>query len=107
MATPILYPYLSVHKQAQLFLDLFTFTRFPKSQRKSIRRSNAILVRQLSAIPYQDRFAHHEGLREEFKRGSRCRPCCLPGASTGAKTAAMSFRASLASGQIIIRKIDG
>ena len=37
---------------------LFTFTRFPKSQWKSIRTSNAIVVRQ----------AHHEGLHEEFKR---------------------------------------
>jgi hypothetical protein len=37
---------------------LFTFARFPKSQRKSIRTSTAIVVRQ----------AHHEGLHEEIKR---------------------------------------
>ncbi len=38
---------------------LFTFTRFPPSQWKSIRTSNAI-----------------ERLHEEFKRGSRPKPCC-------------------------------
>ena len=36
---------------------LFRFTRFPKSQWKSIRTSHAIVVRQ----------AHHEGLHEEFR----------------------------------------
>jgi hypothetical protein len=37
---------------------IFTCTRFPKSQWKSIRTSNAIVVRQ----------TRHEGLHEEFKR---------------------------------------
>ena len=40
---------------------LFTFTRFPKSQWKSIRTSNAI-----------------ERLHESSSGGSRPRPCCLP-----------------------------
>jgi hypothetical protein len=56
---------------------LFTFTRFPKSQWKSIRTSNAI-----------------ERLHEET---------VLP----AAETAAMLFWALLASGQITMRKVDG
>jgi putative transposase len=64
---------------------LFTFTRFPKSQWKSIRTSNAI-----------------ERLHEEFKRRIKTQtvlPC--------AETAAMLFWALLASGQITMRKVDG
>jgi putative transposase len=64
---------------------LFTFTRFPPSQWKSIRTSNAI-----------------ERLHEEFKRRIKTQtilPC--------AETAAMLFWALLASGQITMRKIDG
>ena len=64
---------------------LFTFTRFPQSQWKSIRTSNAI-----------------ERLHEEFKRRIKTQtvlPC--------AETAAMLFWALLASGQIIMRKVDG
>jgi transposase-like protein len=63
----------------------FTFTRFPPSQWKSIRTSNAI-----------------ERLHEEFKRRIKTQtalPC--------AETAAMSFWALLASGQITMRKVDG
>jgi hypothetical protein len=64
---------------------LFTFTRFPPHQWKSIRTSNAI-----------------ERLHEEFKRRIKTQtvlPC--------AKTAAMLFWAILASGQIVKRKVDG
>ena len=64
---------------------LFTFTRFPLSQWKSIRTSNAI-----------------ERLHEEFKRRIKTQtvlPC--------AETAAMLFWALLASGQITMRKVDG
>jgi len=64
---------------------LFTFTRFPQSQWKSIRTSNAI-----------------ERLHEEFKRRIKTQtvlPC--------AETAAMLFWALLASGQITMRKVDG
>ena len=64
---------------------LFTFTRFPPSQWKSIRTSNAI-----------------ERLHEEFKRRIKTQtvlPC--------AQTAAMLFWALLASGQITMRKVDG
>jgi transposase-like protein len=64
---------------------LFTFTRFPLSQWKSIRTSNAI-----------------ERLHEEFKRRIKTQtvlPC--------AETAAMLFWALLASGQIAMRKVDG
>ena len=64
---------------------LFTFTRFPPSQWKSIRTSNAI-----------------ERLHEEFKRRIKIQtvlPC--------AETAAMLFWALLASGQITMRKVDG
>jgi transposase-like protein len=64
---------------------LFTFTRFPKSQWKSIRTTNAI-----------------ERLHEEFKRRIKTQTV-LP----SAETAAMLFWALLASGQIIMRKIDG
>ena len=64
---------------------LFTFTRFPQSQWKSIRTTNAI-----------------ERLHEEFKRRIKTQtvlPC--------AETAAMLFWALLASGQINMRKVDG
>ena len=64
---------------------LFTFTRFPLSQWKSIRTSNAI-----------------ERLHEEFKRRIKSQtilPC--------ADTAAMLFWALLASGQVVMRKVDG
>jgi transposase-like protein len=64
---------------------LFTFTRFPPSQWKSIRTSNAI-----------------ERLHEEFKRRIKTQtvlPC--------AETAAMLFWALLASGQTLMRKVDG
>jgi putative transposase len=64
---------------------LFTFTRFPKSQWKSIRTSNAI-----------------ERLHEEFKRRIKTQTL-LP----SAETAAMLFWALLASGQITMRKVDG
>jgi hypothetical protein len=63
---------------------LFTFTRFPPSQWKSIRTSNAILR-----------------LHEEFKRRIKTQavlPC--------AETAAMLFWALLASGQITMRKVE-
>ena len=64
---------------------LFTFTRFPPSQWKSIRTSNAI-----------------ERLHEEFKRpiNTQTVPPC-------AETAARLFWALLASGQITMRKVDG
>ena len=64
---------------------LFTFTRFPPCQWKSIRTSNAI-----------------ERLHEEFKRRIETQPV-LPAAETGA----MLFRALMASGQITMRKVDG
>jgi putative transposase len=64
---------------------LFTFTRFPKSQWKSLRTSNAI-----------------ERLHEEFKRRIKTQTL-LP----SAETAAMLFWALLASGQITMRKVDG
>src|ERR1700737_1838453 len=64
---------------------LFTFTRFPKSQWKSIRTSNAI-----------------ERLHEELKRRIKTQTV-LP----SAETAAMLFWALLASGQITMRKVDG
>ena len=63
----------------------FTFTRFPPSQWKSIGTSNAI-----------------ERLHEEFKRRIKTRTL-LP----RAESAAMSFWALLASGQITMRKVDG
>jgi putative transposase len=64
---------------------LFTFTTLPPSQWKSARTTNAI-----------------ERLHEEFKRRIKTQtvlPC--------AETAAMLFWALLASGQIVMRKIDG
>ncbi len=64
---------------------LFTFTRFPPSQWKSIRTTNAI-----------------ERLHEEFKRRIKTQtvlPC--------AETAAMLFWALMASGQITMRKVNG
>jgi transposase-like protein len=64
---------------------LFTFTRFPKSQWKSLRTSNAI-----------------ERLHEEFKRRIKTQTV-LP----SAETAAMLFWALMASGQITMRKVDG
>ena len=64
---------------------LFTFARFPESQWKSIRTTNAI-----------------ERLHEEFKRRIKTQTV-LP----SAETAAMLFWALLASGQIAMRKVDG
>jgi len=64
---------------------LFTFARFPESQWKSVRTTNAI-----------------ERLHEEFKRRIKTQTV-LP----SAETAAMLFRALLASGQIVMRKVDG
>ena len=64
---------------------LFTFTRFPPCQWKSIRTSNAI-----------------ERLHEEFKRRVKTQTV-LP----TAETAAMLFWALMASGQITMRKVDG
>jgi putative transposase len=63
---------------------LFAFTRFPESQWKSIRTSDAI-----------------ERLHEEFKRRIKTQTV-LP----SAETAAMLFWALLASGQITMRKVD-
>jgi putative transposase len=64
---------------------LFTFTRLPASQWKPARTTNAI-----------------ERLHEEFKRRIKTQTV-LP----SAETAAMPFRALLASGQITMRKVDG
>ena len=64
---------------------LFSFTRLPPSQWKSARTTNAI-----------------ERLHEEFKRRIKTQTV-LP----SAETAAMLFWALLASGQIIMRKVDG
>lgn len=64
---------------------LFAFTRLPSSQWKSARTTNA-----------------SERLHEEFKRRIRTQTV-LP----SAETAAMLFRALLASGQISMRKVDG
>jgi putative transposase len=64
---------------------LFTFTRLPASQWKSVRTTNAI-----------------ERLHEEFKRRIKTQTV-LPSADT----AAMLFWALLASGQISMRKVDG
>ena len=64
---------------------LFTFTRFPPDQWRSLRTTNAI-----------------ERLHEEFKRRIKTQtvlPC--------AETAAMLFWALMASGQITMRKVDG
>jgi hypothetical protein len=64
---------------------LFTFTRLPRSQWKSVRTTNAI-----------------ERLHEEFKRQIKTQTV-LP----SAETAAMLFWALLAAGQITMRKVDG
>lgn len=64
---------------------LFTYLRFPQSQWKSIRTTNAI-----------------ERLHGEFKRRIKTQ-CMLP----CAETACMLFWALLASGQITLRKVDG
>jgi putative transposase len=64
---------------------LFTFTRLPSSQWKSLRTTNAI-----------------ERLHEEFKRRIKTQTV-LP----SAETAAMLFWALLAAGQITMRKVDG
>jgi putative transposase len=64
---------------------LFTFTRLASSQWKSARTTNAI-----------------ERLHEEFKRRIKTQTV-LPSSDT----AAMLFWALLASGQIIMRKVDG
>ena len=64
---------------------MFTFTRLPPSQWRSVRTTNAI-----------------ERLHEEFKRRIKTQTV-LPSADT----AAMLFWALLASGQINIRKVDG
>jgi len=64
---------------------LFTFSRLPPSQWRSVRTTNAI-----------------ERLHEEFKRRIKTQTV-LPSADT----AAMLFWALLASGQIIMRKVDG
>jgi putative transposase len=64
---------------------LFTFTRLPPGQWKSARTTNAI-----------------ERLHEEFKRRIKTQTV-LP----EAETAPMLFWALLASGQIVMRKVDG
>jgi putative transposase len=64
---------------------LFTFTRLPVAQWKSVRTTNAI-----------------ERLHLEFKRRIKTQ-CVLP----SAETAAMLFWALLAAGQIVLRKVDG
>jgi transposase-like protein len=64
---------------------LFTFLRYPSEQWRSLRTTNAI-----------------ERLHEEFKRRIKTQ-CLLP----CAETAAMMFWALLASGQIIMRRVDG
>lgn len=64
---------------------LFTFSRLPKSQRKSARTTNAI-----------------ERLYEGFKRRIKTQTV-LP----SAETAAMLFWSLRASGQITMRKVDG
>jgi putative transposase len=64
---------------------LFTFTRLPTDQWKSARTTNAI-----------------ERLHEEFKRRIKTQTV-LP----SPETAAMLFWALLASGQIVMRKVDG
>ena len=64
---------------------LFTFTRLPCGQWRSARTTNAI-----------------ERLHEEFKRRIKTQTV-LP----SAETAAMLFWALLASGQIVMRKVDG
>lgn len=65
--------------------QLFTFARFPTTQWRSIRTTNAI-----------------ERLHGEFKRRIKTQ-CLLPCADT----ACMLFWALLASGQVTLRKVDG
>jgi transposase-like protein len=65
--------------------QLFTFTRLPPCQWRSVRTTNAI-----------------ERLHEEFKRRIKTQTV-LPSADT----AAMLFWALLASGEINMRKVDG
>jgi len=65
--------------------QLFTFTRLPDGQWKSVRTTNAI-----------------ERLHEEFKRRIKTQTV-LP----SAETAAMLFWALLAAGQITMRRVDG
>ncbi len=64
---------------------LFTFIRYPREQWKSIRTTNAI-----------------ERLNEEFRRRIKTQ-CVLP----NAETVCMLFWALLASGQIVLRRVDG
>ena len=64
---------------------LFTFMRFPQSHWKSIRTPKAI-----------------ERPHEEFKRRIKTQT-----AAPRAETAAMLFWALMASGQIVMRKVDG
>ncbi len=64
---------------------LFTFLRYPPSQWRSLRTTNAI-----------------ERLHEEFKRRIKTQ-CVLP----SAETACLLFWALLASGQITLRRVDG
>ncbi len=64
---------------------LFTFLRYPPTQWRSLRTTNAI-----------------ERLHEEFKRRIKTQ-CALP----NAETAAMLFWALMASGQITMRRVDG
>src|SRR5262245_7643509 len=65
--------------------SMFTFTRLPPSQWKSVRTTKAI-----------------ERLHEEFKRRIKTQTV-LP----APETAAMLFWALLACGQIRLRKVDG
>lgn len=71
--------------------ELFTFARFPESQWKSIRTSNAI-----------ERLYEAPGLDPGGKRRIKTQTV-LP----SAETAAMLFWALMASGQITMRKVDG
>jgi hypothetical protein len=64
---------------------LFTFTRLPQSQWRSVRTTNAI-----------------ERLHEQFKRSIKTKTVLQ-----SADTAALLFGALLASGQINMRKVDG
>lgn len=64
---------------------LFTFLRYPREQWKSIRTTNAI-----------------ERLNEEFRRRIKTQ-CVLP----NGETVCMVFWALLASGQIVLRRVDG
>jgi transposase-like protein len=66
-------------------LFAFTFTRFPPCQWKSIRTSNTI-----------------ERLHEEFKHRIKTQTIL-----SFAETAALLSSALLASGQIVMRKVDG